>query len=419
MNFIAESRLLEWLVGADPDRAGTPRLQWANMPESWGVFVLVAILAAVVFGVFWMYRREINTCPMPVKLVMAGLRLSVLLLLIMMFLKPSVFYQQVNEIKPTISMLRDSSLSFARGDSYRSEDQQKQLAKLTGLSIASIGNGQVKRSTLLNQAFAKNPALLEQLRDKGSLRIVNFSDGNVPVAVIPANLKKQTEDTKQDEPDPSADSESEEPEGLIRKTIPDLEASGLGTDIWQALRESLDDAGRLSAILLISDGQHNGSEDPIEIAQKAADQGVPIFVIGVGDPNPPKNIAVTEVYVRDRAYPDEPFEIEAVLQTSQVGDEGMPARIEVELIQQQVDARTGKPGLPEKVKSKDVAIPETGGRIRVDFDHILNRSGKYVFTVQVKELENETELADNARVTSEMEVVDEKVKVLLVSGEAS
>ena len=134
LNLIAESRLLEWLVGADPDRAGTPRLQWSNMPESWGVFVLVAILAAVVFGVFWMYRREINTCPMPVKLAMAGLRLSVLLLLIMMFLKPSVFYQQVNEIKPTIAMLRDSSLSLDRGDSYRSEDQQKKLAELTGFA---------------------------------------------------------------------------------------------------------------------------------------------------------------------------------------------------------------------------------------------------------------------------------------------
>ena len=419
MNLIAESRLLEWLVGADPDRAGTPRLQWSNMPESWGVFVLVAILAAVVFGVFWMYRREINTCPMSIKLTMAALRLCVLLLLIMMFLKPSVFYQQVNEIKPTIAMLRDSSLSFDRGDSYRSEDQQNKLAELTGLPVNSIGDGQVKRSALVNEAFAENPALLEQLKDKGALRVINFSDGNVPIAVIPANVKKQTEGEEQDTAGSSEDLEGGEAEGLIRKTIPDLEASGLGTDIWQALRESLDDASRLSAILLISDGQHNGSEDPVEIAQKAAEQGVPIFVVGVGDPNPPKNIAVTEVYVRDRAYPDEPFEIEAVLQTSQVGDEGMPPQIEVDLIQQEVDVRTGKPGLPEKVKSKNVSIPENGGRIRVDFDHILNRSGKYVFTVQVKELADETEVADNARVTSEMEVVDEKVKVLLVAGEAS
>ena len=178
---------------------------------------------------------------------------------------------------------------------------------------------------------------------------------------------------------------------------------------------SLDDPNRLSAVVLISDGQHNGGEDPLEIAKKAASLGIPIFVIGVGDPNPPKNLSVNEVYVRDKAYPDEPFEIEAILQSSQVGDTGMPSRIEVQLIQQAVDS-TGKPGTPEQVKTKDVEVPINGGRIRVDFDHVLNQPGKYVYTVQVDALDDETETDDNARLSSEMEVVDEKVKVLLISG---
>ncbi len=33
-----------WLLGDDPARSGTPRMQWANLPESWGVFVLLAAL---------------------------------------------------------------------------------------------------------------------------------------------------------------------------------------------------------------------------------------------------------------------------------------------------------------------------------------------------------------------------------------
>ncbi len=423
LKLIADNNLLEWILGNDPDRAGTPKLQWVNMPESWGVFVLVAVLVVIIFGVFWMYRREINTCPMPFKLLMGGLRLLVLMLLLAMYLKPSVFYQQVNEIKPTIPLLRDSSLSFDRGDMYRSKDQANQLAQLTGLPVSEIESGKVKRSNLVNQAFRKNPALLEELRDKGAIRVINFADGNSPVAVIPATVRNETEQKKAGDAEKGNSVEGsggvETQAGLIRESIPDLEANGLGTDIWQALRESLDDATRLSAVVLISDGQHNGGEDPIEIARKAASQGIPVFVIGVGDPNPPKNLAVTEVYVRDKAYPDEPFEIEAVLQTSQVGEDGMPSRIEVQLVQQLVDPRTGKPGLPEKVQTKDVEVPETGGRIRVDFDQTLNQPGKYVYTVQVDPLEDETETDDNARVTSEMEVVDEKVKVLLVSGEAS
>lgn len=427
MNLIAANNLLEWVLGNDPSRTGTPRLQWANLPESWGVFVLVAVVAAIGFGVFWLYRREINTCPMPIKLLMGTLRLAVLLLLVMMYLKPSIYYQQVSEIKPTIAMLRDSSLSFDRGDIYRSEHQANRLARITGLPAEKIAAGQIKRSTLVNSAFKKNPKLLELLRDKGAIRVINFSDGNAPVAVIPAIANNETE-ANEDEPetvdpegvDPGntdpATAENEPSGGLIQQTIPELQADGLGTDIWQALRESLDDPSRLSAVLLISDGQHNGSEDPLEIAKKAASQGVPIIVVGVGDPNPPKNLSVNEVYVRDRAYPDEPFEIEAILQTTQAGEDGMPGQIDVQLLQQKIDSRTGKPGPPEQVKSKNVSVPENGGRIRVDFDHILNQPGKFIYTVQVDAIDDETETGDNALVSGEMEVVDEKVKVLLVSG---
>lgn len=252
MNLIAKNNFLEWALGDDPQRAGTPQLQWANMPESWGVFVLIAAIAAVIFSVFWMYRREIGTCPKGAKMVMACLRLAVLLLLIAMFLKPSVFYQQVNEIKPTIAMLRDSSLSFDRGDNYRSADRVTQLAKTTGISADEIGSGNIKRSMLVNQAFNKNPELLELIRDKGAIRVVNFSDGNTPVAVIPAITTQEKEKAEREakekadgKTDDGNDEESAavegadgtgETDGLIRDSIPDLEANGLGTDIWQALR---------------------------------------------------------------------------------------------------------------------------------------------------------------------------------------
>lgn len=412
-------------MGSDPEAVGTPRLQWANFPESWGVFVFLAALIAICSGVFWLYRREINTCPMPVKLVMAGIRLTVLLILLTMFLKPSVFYQQVNEIKPTIAFLRDSSLSFSRGDKYRSPDRARQLAETSGLDAADIESGNVQRSQLFNQTFRKNADLIEKLRDKGTLRVIDFADGNLPVAVIPANVRNDVEtgeatdkSEKVDQQDTGEDAskESAQDTGLLQDQMPELVADGLGTDIWQALRESLDDANRLSSVVLVTDGQHNGSEDPTELAKKAANLGVPIHVIGVGDPNPPKNISVNEVYVREKAYPDEPFEIEAILQTTQVSDAGLPPQIEVQLIQQLVDPSSGKLGSQTPVKSQSVDVPTNGGRIRIDFDHILNAPGKYVYTVQVDPLENENETGDNQKLSPELEVVDEKIRVLLIAG---
>ena len=421
---IAQNGFLDWLVGRDPGRMGEPRLEWTNMPESWGVFVLLLTLILIVFAVFWMYRREIDTCPMPIKLLMAGLRLATLLFFVALLLRPSIFYQQVTEIKPTIDLLLDGSLSFARGDLYRDEKRASRLAAASGLDAVAIAQGSVQRSDLVNRVLADRQ-LIESIRDKGTLQVVNFSDGTKTIAVLPATMasngssaeKPIEEDPDQDSGESPAGESPAEEGGLIQETVPDLVPTGLGTDLWQALRESIDNGNRLSAIVLISDGQHNGSEDPVEIASRAQSQGIPIYVIGVGDPNPPRNLSVSEVFVRNKAYPDEPFEVEAILQVNSSGDQGdMPGQLTVDLVQQRFNERTGQMEDQQIIQSKQVDVPENGGRIRVDFDHTLSDPGRYTYTVQVEELENETQTDDNALASSELEVVDEQVKVLLISG---
>jgi uncharacterized membrane protein len=428
----AQENLLQRIVGRDPQQAGQLKLQWANFPESWGVFVLIAVVAAVAFGVFWLYRREINTCPPTVKWILAGIRLTVLLMLIAMFLKPSLFYQQISELKPNIVFLRDNSLSLARGDKYRDEEQAQRLAKLTGLAKEQIADGSTGRAELINQAIAKHPDWVDALREKGSIRVTDFADRLQPMAVIPAtesdsNINNTANDDQNAEPDVPEDSNPEgadtfddeaqtAPNAVATKTFPPLIADGLGTNIWQALRESLEDSARLSSIVLLSEGQHNGDEDPIELAEKAAGLGIPIYTVGVGDPNPPKNLAISEIYVRNKAYPDEPFEIEAVLQTSRRDETGLPPQLNVSLLEQKVNPNTGKLDNARTLKTRAINIPQSGGRVRIDFDHVTNQPGKYVFTVAVEELEDETQLNDNQLVSSQLEVIDEKVRVLLISG---
>lgn len=402
---LAENSGLTWLLGDDPSRAGTPRLQWGNLPESWGVFVLLAIVAAIIFAVVWMYRNDIKTCPMPVKLFMAGLRCAVLLLLLALFLQPLVFYQQVNEIKPTIAVLRDKSLSMARGDEYRSQTQADKLAELTGLAAEEIRSASITRRDLVNRTFSKNPSLLERMRKKGALQIIDFADGVEPAGLIPAIAKRETDD------------EQEEPQKEKPVAMPKLDADGLGTDLWQAIRESMDDSARMSSIVLFSEGQHNGGEDPVEIAKLAADEGVPIYVVGVGDPNPPKNLEVVEVVAREKAFPGEPFEVEAIIQSTRLAQEQRGKSIQVELVQQLLDKSSGKPGAPSVVATTDAVIPANGGRIRVDLEHTLNIPGRYVFSVQVPEIEGETEIEDNTQVSKVVtEVMDAEIRVLLVSG---
>ena len=413
MNLIAEnSGFLQWLVGERPDRSGTPALQWANLPESWGVFVLIAIIGLVCYGVFWLYKREIKTCPMPIKLLMAGIRLFVLLLLIALFLKPSLYFQKVDEVRPPIELLRDTSLSLARGDLYRNDEQVKMLSALTGMDAESIDGGSISRTELLNQAFEKHPEILEQMRLKGPVHVVDFADGSSPYELIPSLTEKDLEE--RDKPvEPDEDSPVDDKQ--VEAKLPELVASGAATDIWQALKNVLDGTTTPSSIVLLSEGQHNGNGDPLEMAEKAKSLDIPIYTIGVGDPNPPKNVAVKEVYVRNKAYPDEPFEIEAVVQTSRRNETNLPGRLKIDLLEQRRDS-SGKFSQPTVVKSQDANVPEEGGRIRLNFEHVTNQPGKYIYTVRSETLPDETDTNDNELVSSQLEVVDEKVKVLLISG---
>ena len=419
---VARQTLLESIVGDEQAHAGELKLQWTNFPESWGVFVLIAVVAAIVMAVLWMYRREIDTCPPAIKMLMAGMRLAVLLLLIAMFLKPSIFYQQVSEIKPSITVLRDSSMSLARGDKYRDVDQAKRLAELSGLSADEILSGVSTRVAIVDSAIEKHPELVDQMREKGSVRVVNFADTAETVSVLPAS--ESNSDTEDEDPaidgdsaiDSDSDTELATDELAPATKFPLLVADGLGTNIWQALNVALEDSSRISSIVLLSEGQHNGPEDPIELAEKAASLGIPIFAVGIGDPNPPRNLKISEVYVRNKAYPDEPFEVESVLQTSRRNQTGLPPKVTVTLNEQRIDPASGSSGVANVVASREVDVPEDGGRIRVDFGHVNKVPGRYVYTVAVEQLDSETNPDDNQLTSSELEIVDEKVKVLLVAG---
>ncbi len=401
------------IVGDDPNQAGTPRLDWLNLPESWGVFVLIAVIAALIFGVFWLYRNELNTCPPVVKRIMAVLRLAVLLLLLAMYLKPSVFYQQVNEIKPSIALLRDRSMSIERTDQYSDAEMAKRLAAATGVAADQLQAGTAKRSDLVSGVFDQQPKILDQLREKGSIRVIDFATDNQPAGLIPATGSEPDEPTETEDSGGASDIAASEP---ALQTLPALVADGLGTDLAQALQGALHGGESPSAIFLMTDGQHNGSEDPREVATQAAELGVPIYIVGVGDPRPPKNLSVNEVYVRERAYPDEPFEVEAVLQTTDRRQTELPGQVKVNLVQQRLDEDTGQPINRETIQSQNADVPDSGGRIRLSFDHVLNQPGLYVYTVEVESVDGEIETADNARTTSTLEVVDDQVKVLLISG---
>ncbi len=396
----------KWFLGEEAFRQGRPELQWANMPESWVVFVLILGVVLIGVFVFWLYNREIDTCPRPIRLLLACMRLTVLLVLVLMFLKPSVVFRQVNIVKSNIALMRDSSLSFSRQDKYTDPATIEALARITGIPTEQIAAGSTTRAELVQSAFAKdNGALIEKLREKASIRVVDFSDVSSSVVQIPAIDSDPGKSASEANSDEKADWES--------RQLPLLVATGRGTDLWQSLREVLNDSGRLSSIIIASDGQHNGSEDPLELARKASDLGIPVFAIGVGDPSRPRNLSITDLYVRDKVPIEEPFEVEALLYAEDVE----AGQLSVELLEHRFNAETGELSEPVSIESREVTVPPGGGRIRADFQHRVAVPGSYAYSVRVAVVEGESDANDNLRTSGGVQVVDQKVKLLLIAGQ--
>ena len=67
---------LHWLGHdmADSPPSARAELVWTNLPASWGVFVLIAIVAAMIYAIFAIYRREMTSCPPWAKTLLAALR---------------------------------------------------------------------------------------------------------------------------------------------------------------------------------------------------------------------------------------------------------------------------------------------------------------------------------------------------------
>ncbi len=67
-------RMLGFDLSRIPKGAAT-EFTWTHAPSSWGVFVLLALVAGLVYLVWSLYRRELTACPRRVKSILAAIRI--------------------------------------------------------------------------------------------------------------------------------------------------------------------------------------------------------------------------------------------------------------------------------------------------------------------------------------------------------
>ena len=388
------------LLGFDKDKIpedAEVAFRFANLPESWGVFVLIAAVFLVAWFVLRVYRHENSSCPLWAKHLLAVFRLTVGAVLLFIFLEPSISYTKSRTLRPVIALLRDTSQSMNTADRYIDEDAAGSAASVLGISVDELRLKKPSRVEVANRMFANDEGLLlKNLREKGRVRVLDFC-GSVEAHEISDGGKMVSGDT---EGQPNS----------VPATLPPLTAGGSATDITRAIREALSEK-LTSALVVITDGQHNVANDPEDALQEARKRNVPVFFIGLGDPDRPQNLSVSNLYADPQVWNNDPFQIQAVLRAEGVSENSVRVSL-VELLEPD-----GGEQVEKVIESKDVDIPAEGGQLRVDFSHTPKSPGEKLLTVRADILEGESNADDNQpSAPARVQVLDDNARVLVVSG---
>jgi uncharacterized membrane protein len=100
------------------------------------------------------------------------------------------------------------------------------------------------------------------------------------------------------------------------------------SDLDGALRQALGPATAGSAVVLLSDGQHNAEGSPEDLASTLKQSAVPVFSVGFGAEIPPADLAVVDVTAPEAVFSAERVQGIVTLRDSMPA--GMPATVRLE-----------------------------------------------------------------------------------------
>jgi len=188
-----------------------------------------------------------------------------------------------------------------------------------------------------------------------------------------------------------------------------LEANGAATNVERAIRRAVESLGGapVAAVVILSDGGINQGSPAEETARFARERQLPIHVIGIGDPSPPRNVRVTEILAPSNAFQQDPFSITARLNA--VGIDGETITVQ---LRQRSATRSGDSRV---VETRQVRVRPGGFIEPVSFKQTQDRVGRFVYSVEVPTLEGESVSDDNSKQTT-VNVIDSRTRVLVIAG---
>lgn len=190
---------------------------------------------------------------------------------------------------------------------------------------------------------------------------------------------------------------------------PHLEAEGALTDIAGAIREvaAVWKGQQTAGIVLITDGAHNSGQFPLEMITALE---VPVYPIGVGSVEPPKDIQIQRIDYTPIAYTNH----ESVIRVSvgQTGFTGKTTQLSLREVERKslVDTVTLTFDSDQKVNAAGDSTKQV-----VELKLTPQSEGNFQYSVTLPTLDGELTEANNQK-TFSMKVVKAKLKVFYLEG---
>ncbi len=351
------------LVERAPDVTPVYEHSW---PLSTGLTVLAALLLAV--GAFFIYTREKASASKLMRWTMAAMRS--LALAIAIFMMYGWMLRQHRLDLPDLALVVDVSASMAAADAYQDQARRQRVEAIK----AEGESAQPTRLDLAKRAFlSSRRPLIDELSERYNLKLYFVSgattsqSGNSATEILSA-----------------------------------AEATGEQSRLGDGLRSVLEfQRGRpTSSVILVTDGVTTAGQSLASAAEYARRISMPVFTIGAGDDQTPKDVRVGDLLVEEVAFAGDLIHFDFKIASS--GYQGKSLRIR---LHKQGDSRT--------LDEKTVTLGEDDVARGIRLSHREEEQGEFVFVVQADVLDKETNLENNS-VSRAIQVREETIRVLLV-----
>lgn len=366
----------------------------------WGGYLLLLALTAVT--VWWLYHASPVTLAPVRKSTLTALRVLFIGLLLLLLLRPVLAFTVEGSVRRTLVLLLDASASMQIKDPRLAPDDQKRAALARGLldpgkglaqgldrRLAATGEPpgrlEVLRSALKNERLD----LLPRLDREFDLAAFGFGAG---VAELAAR-KVAPEATNATAPErKSRVSPAQFP------WVDQLAATNARTAIGEALREVLHrKRGQpLAGVVLATDGANNSGSPPREAALLARQDGVPLYIYGVGITRP-RDLIVQHLFAPEVTFVKDRVELTVRVRTQ--GFAGESAELQLHLGGQPVAAKT-------------LQFAADGEQV-VPLQFTPQAPGEFDLTASLAPQSDETVKDNNSR-SQRLKVIDATIKTLLV-----